>query len=61
MTGMEFDCCGIEEEEKQDEDGRDLKVGLLQRPRRSQVCQTEQNSWPGMVEPGTAHLGSGLM
>lgn len=30
MTGVEFDCCGIvEEEEKQDEDGRDLKVGLL--------------------------------
>ncbi len=32
MTGMEFDCCGIEKEEKRDEDGRDLKVGLLQRP-----------------------------
>lgn len=29
LTGIEFDCCGIEEAEKQDEDGRDLKVGLL--------------------------------
>lgn len=28
MTGEEFDCCGIEEEEKQGEDGWDLKVGL---------------------------------
>lgn len=30
-TGMCFGCCGIEEEEeeKHDEDGEDLKVGLV--------------------------------
>lgn len=50
------DCCGIEEEETQDEDCRDLK-----KPQPSQVCQTEQNSCLGMVEPGAAQLGSGLM
>lgn len=57
---MEFDCCGTEEEDKQDEDGRDLKVGLLERPWPRQVCQTEQNGWLG-IEPGPAQFGSGLM
>lgn len=53
VTGVEFDCCGIEEEEeKQDEDGRDLKGAVVVKtpaqsgvPNRAEQLPGHDRAW----------------